>query len=279
MVNMENLQVTDNVIITSPKKGRGQYERKARGSYQNEKKITVVLFLNKKLKPVEVDNKKNYPLYIKISLKSQTTIFPFHTANGEYSANEIKEGYEILDLEKYNDPVFNVNTITKIVQLLRPYDRDDFKISEVSRIFTSLTKTISDVVNKTLGIYCNFFSYDDEDPIGRNFNSFFLQLAWNLSEENPDVFNKIDPGFWYLEEYCNFIEKKYVVEMWYATNGGYDLRECEDLTLLAYLKGNFQKHLIKEIGQEKSNKIFTSIDFVLENFLCPYIKDIKNIFL
>lgn len=273
---MENLQISDNVKVTSHKKGRGQYERKARGSYQNDKKITIELYLNKRLKPIEINNKRNYPLYLKIYLKKQTTLFPFCTANGDYAANETIKGHEVVDLNKYEDPIFNTNTITKIIELLRPFDRSDFKISEVSLIFTSFLRPIHYVVNKALGVYSNFFSNDDDNPIGESVNSFFLQLAMNLSEENPNSFSKIDSEFWYLEEYCNFISKKHVVEMWYAS-GGYDLNEYDDLTLLAYLKGDFQKHLIKEIGQEKSNKIFASIDFVLENYFCEHINFIKKI--
>jgi hypothetical protein len=87
MVNMENLQVSDNETITSPKKGRGQYERKARGSYQKhklEKKITVKHFLNKRIdfnkKMVQKggfsfdDDTPSYPIYVQVTFNRKTTM-------------------------------------------------------------------------------------------------------------------------------------------------------------------------------------------------------------
>lgn len=82
---MENLQVSDNVASITPRKGRGQYERKARGSYQKhklEKKVSVKHYLNKKnsyqFHPVWDSDKTNedrnrYELYVQITFNRKTT--------------------------------------------------------------------------------------------------------------------------------------------------------------------------------------------------------------
>ena len=108
-------------------------------------------------------------------------------------------------------------------------------------------------------------------------------LDWDLMTQillglgnDPKISSKINQEFWFIEEYCRLINKKLYIQQFYES-GRIGLYENIDLTLLGYLKGDFQKHLINEIGEEKANRIFTSIDFILETYFCKQIQGIKNL--
>lgn len=273
---MENLQVSDNEIDNLPKKGRGQYERKARGSYKNEKKITVKIFINSpsEYNPNYPDNFYYCVPYIQVSLKSQTTHFRATHEGGE--PFEVDNKRKEIDFDDFGNIDFDKNKILKIIEFLRPFERNDFKVSEVSLICTSLYSPIYAVLIKAVAKSFNMISSQrDEKEIDKTSDwNLIDQMLETIERRDIGAYSKIDPEFWCIEEYCKLIERKILIQKHY--NGNFtSIWGNPDLTLSGYLKGDFQKHFINELGQEKANKIFKSIDFILETYFSNKIEYIK----
>ena len=258
-------------VLEPKKSGRGQYEHQKRGNYKNDKKITVKLFLNKRLKPEYILEKVYYPLYIQVSLKSQSTVFPA-TINGQTMT--IEDTGRDIDFKDF-DLDINYNNILEIIEILQPFTRQNFRISELSLICTSFYSPLYSVIIKSLARTFNMISSEIEDEDSDGISEWFgiLQIIFNLKEDE-NIYSKIDQELWYLEEYSKLIEKKLFFQDYYKT-GKYGHYENISLTLIGYLKGDFQKLLINEIGEEKANKIFNSIDFILETYFCKQIDFIK----
>lgn len=278
---MEEQNNSDLIKIKHPKKsGKGQYVRKARGSYKNGNKITVKLFLNKRLKPDFDNGEIYYPTYIQVSLKSQTTVFPALTVGGcPFNSPMSHEVNGEIEFERHDDLAITKEFILKTIDLLKPFERDDFKISELALICTSLYQSIYTVLLKLIGRAIDRFSADDDvekEILGSDdeFQKFLTFIEF--VEENEYANVRICPEFWLIEQYCHLIEKKRLVKAHY-TNTPYSLFFDTDFTVFGYFYGNFQKHFINEVGDEIAHKIFDSIDFVLELYFCKQLAELKRI--
>ena len=183
---MENRKENNLVEVEPKKSGRGQYERKARGSYKSisEKKITVQHFLNTKINfgkskksrrgkaifnPYESYSEPQHPLYLKIAfngkmnfLRSATTFY--------CAANKLEE-------------MMNENANLKIA-LQREI------------------RFVEDYIDKKSKMRNEYFPYLQEDDIIKRFNysdclieemvNFALLLE--IQQIAKDVFPNVNPN-------------------------------------------------------------------------------------
>ena len=96
----------NNVMEVEPKKsGRGQYERKERGSYQKHKldrKITVKHYLNTRINfQKDLTEDPQHPVYVQITFNGKTTLIRSAT-------KELFEDEDLFD-EMYENDTFNLN--------------------------------------------------------------------------------------------------------------------------------------------------------------------------
>lgn len=193
--------------------------------YNVQRKITVRHYLNKSVKPIFIDNKGNgYPLYIQISLKGQMAMFKSrlskHLTEGELKTmnNILKEAIE---KDKSN--------LVKIAEMLQPFDRSEFKITEVSDLYFQYTKPIFEFLSEILAhvIGHHIESHIENEPscdsnllmaLLRGINwegepAFYLRI---LNETCPELYSEIENmfktvGFFdYIKNfYSLYVNKKY----------------------------------------------------------------------
>ena len=204
-------------VLEPKKSGRGNYERKKRGSYKGDKKITIKFFLNKRLKPDYMLEQAYYPLYIQISLKGQTTFFPA-TSNGQNMT--IEDTGEYIDSKNYKYSDLKYDIILQIIDILQPFARPDFKISELVFICTSLYSPLYSVLIESIerklsvvpdDVDENEYEYDYEYGHGMLEWMGILQILFALQEEDGSNYYKIDQELWCLEEYSKLIKRRAII--------------------------------------------------------------------
>jgi hypothetical protein len=269
---MESLQTPKNTEIPI-KKGRGQYERKARGSYKDitDKKISVKHFLNKTLRP---DDSGEYPIYVRVSVKSQTTQIPCEIISYKFKLDaeldnpEVKEYFE-------ND----IKIIEWIIIKLKPFERDNFLIKEFTEIYKILNSPVSNIVEKFLfkeisesenakhltpkGIpltiknkraidimpYTVYSKNDRGEFIGMGKVEEFVSDIWGLNayEDLFYIRNRVKKFNYTLEDFIlkiNPLNKKEI---------------DHKMRLVEFLSGEYQERLIHEFGSTIMQPIFDDI--------------------
>ncbi len=103
MVNMENLQASDNEEVTVTNNSKVEIALKKRGGYKKhklDKKIVVKHFLNKKLKGSGGNSK--FPLYIQIIFNGKSNYIKSAITENEYSVDDFNFLVEQSKVEKRN---------------------------------------------------------------------------------------------------------------------------------------------------------------------------------
>ena len=294
---MENLQVSDNdnVEATSPKNGRGQYERKARGNYQKHKlgkKITVKYFPNKRLKPLFIfEGVPNYPIYIQVSVKGQTTQLPATIFEEVDTPPQDNLDYLNTFFEKFLK--LEKHSIECIINALNPFQRDDFNISEFAEIYKILYKPLSEVVKQLMIKEVNrvWEKYKDSTFHNSLANSqFFINSMNNMSDDLP--LSRHYRNLLFLKD-TDSILKEFGADIW-------NIEHFESITLLrrldryerkaldnflfrkdpselkmifsSYLSGYYQEELIEEFGKSKMIPMLRDIDLLFKTFIENYEK-------
>jgi hypothetical protein len=293
MVNMDNLQVSDNEKVESPQKGRGQYERKARGSYRNEKKITIRYYPNKRLKPIfEFEGVPHYPIYFQVTVNGHTTQLPSLIFNDIDIPPQNEDLFTIQDLQDMEEVKKEKEVILCIINSLNPINNNDFKMSEFSALYKSLNKPVSSVVKgiivkeierllkeegdvepKTM---MNIFNnVNDSSPLRRHFDRL------NMIPDEKNTLLKFGEDIWNIEHFeeINMMRIKY--RKFYNPTTFYSVFESlssgnykpDDSRFLfsAYLKGEYQKVLIDEFDMDIAHDLLEQINLLFETYLSPNI--------
>lgn len=285
----------NNLVEVEPKKsGRGQYERKARGSYKTieERRITIKHYIDTKSKVVfwgyynDYENHKsnkndainyckqgqtNYPyynVYVRISLKGQTT--------------NLKSGIVLPveeNLERNSDLLENTKIIKLILDKLKPFERESFNIKEFTKVYDLLNSNVSEIIlnilhNEYKKLYSDMMmesgytvhSYDND------FSTSFI-MSFIKDEENHLI--KYNEGIWGLSEYEKILKirmfrRNYCnPELGFYFNSerflfGRNFKICK---LISFIDGTYQDEMIKMFGKEMMQPIIDDIYFILkQNF-------------
>jgi hypothetical protein len=271
---METSKTVEN-IETPIKKGRGQYERKARGGYKNnaDKKISVKHFINTSLKP----NNDIYPVYVRVSVKSQTTQIPCEHIK-KYELNQELEKPEIKEyLEK------DKKIIEWIIDKLKPFDRSDFLIKEFTEIYKLLNYSVSYIVEEFLLKEISeaenakqLFSIFHEISLPYQFGSYkHKERVIDIMPDYIETKNRrgIFIGMGKVEEYVSDIWGLYCYEDLFRIRAKVkkmnyspeinmyqpDSIIYAEMRLIEFLNGEYQQRLIEEFGSSIMQPIFDDI--------------------
>ena len=180
---MEQRTENNLVEVELEKSGRGQYERKARGSYNLEKKISVKHYLNKKLNqtpPEYKDSPKTYPVYVQITFLRKTTLRPSNL-HGIFTEEEFTK---LFGLQEFLDCLQR----------------------EVDYIKYALRKSYNSTVD-------SFHKMCEEDSANIEIHTkeYFQELDWGNSMCKNTISNCVEKGL--KAEINEFIEQKIVNEI------------------------------------------------------------------
>lgn len=272
---MENLQSSDNEVVNSYKQGRGQYERKPRGSYQKhklEKKITIKHSVNKALKPQLLNGFsedeylvlkeriiRGYPVYVRLNLKGQTTYLPSESFHNQYELED-------KDLDKKRKE-YDISVINWILDKLKPFDRDDFSISEFVNIYKLVNKNISELVNQSL-----IKEYTLIDSLFKSLNTHKSSFSGRVS--NMDLERRIQKelesryksDIWVLGAYEQIYQSRGLRNGQSKPYNTY-LVNSNPFSLMSFLMGNYEKYFIEEFGGEIVKPIIEDIYILLRKNL------------
>lgn len=277
-------------VLEPKKSGRGNYERKKRGSYKSDsdRKITIKHYINSSLTPhIREDNKdlKLYPVYVRISLKGKTT----HFRSREFSTDFFPFDEEITETEKYKCEK-DTKIINTIITRLKPFERDDFTIKDFSEIYNILTQdilyTVEDLLLNEIESKNPFFKKSNTRP--HNFSAgygrpaiyhldkllyeFFNFQGYSRDNDKSDELLDIyKSDIWALSAYSHiyFVKKKKIDKDKYVY-----FWDLED-----FLFGAYQSEMLDMFGEAIMKPIFNDIFKLLQRNIRQFSIILDGIFI
>ncbi|MCU0326580.1 MAG: hypothetical protein MUF45_15225 [Spirosomaceae bacterium] len=140
--------------------------------------VTILHFPNNKIKPIIIDGKNTYPLYVRISLKGQVTTIK-SLLRGTYDIEFSKEN---LQNDTISTMEFEKKIIRDYINKINPFGRDNFHISEISTFSNNIYKPIEFMHNEMLiNWVVNFLEKYAED---NNVDKELFMSVINLNKDN-----------------------------------------------------------------------------------------------
>lgn len=123
--------------------------------HTNDGKITIKPFLNTRLKGFALPDYKegfdtdevdlHYPIYIRVTVKRQSTSFP--ATIHPHAINSFSSKYYEEEFDRVRSNIEReIEIIYEIVESLKPFERDDFDIKEVSEKHHELLTPLPDAI-------------------------------------------------------------------------------------------------------------------------------------
>lgn len=267
VVNLEFSENTNQVgdIKVRPIDNRVRY-RKA----NEDKKISFKYFLNTNLKPYNYPDgsggfKKAYHVYLRISLKSQTTQMPSHAISPYiYDFFSEKEFDEFLNEGQNADIIQEINDLKWIIDKLKPFERENFLIKEFTEVYKILNNSVSSLVEQMLAseLYRldGFISMSEKPDIGYNYLRLTGKPAIRqiIIDEEQKPFNSLQM----LDEYKSDIWGLFAYEhLFFSRRKVATKSNSMNLAggMRAFVKGEFQKEMVKEFGEAIMQPIFDDV--------------------
>lgn len=237
--------------------------------HKTEGKITVKHYLDVKLKPSIHEGKEYYPVYVRVTAKAQAAQFK-STTNIIATQNDF-------DNEVWNDEAKKalqkeVENIIAIVKDLKPFERQNFRITELTELYTNLSKPFFDILDLR---FREFLKLKFEDYFNQTYskevdgNALLIRnvvhLGINWKSKSSLIFKLLES---YVPEYINYIKG------FFHTSYLWDtmrikiafLQKVAPHTLLDFTQGNFQADIIEKLGLEDGKAYLTDIETVLDYY-------------
>jgi hypothetical protein len=159
----------------------------AKKTYQKHKMDGVISILhleNSKLKPKMYDNIPYFPLYVRITVKQKVTTIKsnismvFHVG-AINTLDKNSDNYKLINYDK--------RIIEKIIEYYNPFQRENFKISEVSKRYAELSTMIAFFKSHYLSGNVGYFMRKFANENGIDEDSFIDCINF----DNNDIFDII----------------------------------------------------------------------------------------
>ena len=235
-----------------------------------DKKISFKYFLNTNLKPYDYPDgnggfNKAYHVYLRISLKSQTTQMP-SSALLPWSYDFFsKEEFETFLKEGQNEAINQeIEDLKWIIEKIKPFEREDFLIKELTEIYKILNNSVCGFVDTMLASELfrldGFITHSEKPHIGYNYWSLTGQPAIRqiIIDEEQKPFNSLQmldeykSDIWglFAYEHLFFSRRKVANKLSYGNSAG---------GMRAFVKGEYQKEMVKEFGESTMQPIFNDM--------------------
>lgn len=235
--------------------------------HKTEGKITVKHYLDVRLKPSIHEEKEYYPVYVRVMTKGQTANFK-STTNIITTQNDF-------DNEFWNDEAKKalqkeVENIITIVKDLKPFERTDFKITELTELYTNLSKPFFDILDLR---FREFLKLKFEDYFNQKYSKEVDENALlirnvvlsgvNWQSKSGLIFKLLES---YVPDYTNYVKGFfYTSYLWDTMRIKIAfLQKVAPHTLLDFTQGNFQADIIEKLGLEDGKAYITDIMKVLD---------------
>lgn len=233
-----------------------------------DKKISFKYFLNTNLKPYDYPDgdgglSQAYHIYLRISLKSQTTQMPSSALLPYCYDFFSKEEFEIFLKEGQNEVINQeIEDLKWIIEKIKPFEREDFLIKELTEIYKIFNDSVCGFVETTLASELfrldGFITLSKKPYIGYNYwglkgQPAIRQIVINEEGERPveslQMLDEYKSDIWGLFAYEHlFFSRRKVANKLSGGNFAGGMR--------AFIKGEYQKEMIKEFGESIMQPIF-----------------------
>jgi hypothetical protein len=283
----------------------------------SKKKITVKHYLNKRAKPKSLTKEKYYPLYIQIivnakkaqikskineHLKIYRSDVERITQNNSAMHAFLMEGYfsdqffeEVIQQQifpLYHLVMDEINVITRIIVLQRPFTNKDFTLNEFSNDYAKHTEEITYKLDYTIkerylaelkGIFLKAIDQDENRDIFKIANYLIHFVNWNNSFSNfyESTFEIMPSEIKMIENLLsNELRTQIKAFMAYHSKVNllkrfFEKRELGKISTLSYLdwQTDIREFVYKEFeqlyGEQKSLLYVVSLESLLTSDLKP----------
>lgn len=282
---MEQRTENNLVEVEHKKSGKGNYERKTRGSYNKKSaigKITVKHFVNKNLQPIKEsleDGKEilKYPVYVRITVKGQVTQVPSDLISDFFASDkDINKSCQILMIDEVEN-MLNPFHLLK----LNPFENDKFSIKDFTQIHKILNTKVSHIVeillfdivkssnNKNGLRNIRPYSFWNTGSAGGGKVMPSIRHIFHSQEDiskDKDALHEYQSEIWGLFSYEYLYYVKYALENKSESNLKFTISEI--------VSGVYQKEMEKVFGEDIMNPIFKDLKKLFKKYLGKHFYNI-----